>query len=303
MTQNRFDPPVGSPQSVAPGIKRILAPNPSPMTYRGTNSYIWGKHRIVVIDPGPNSERHLSALMAEINTRPVEAILVTHSHKDHSPLASRLSTLCGAPVYGFGNSTSGRSPIMSDIADMGIEGGEGVDPDFHPDKTIKDFDVLPFTEGEVTCVHTPGHFGNHMCFSDGETLFSGDHVMGWASSLISPPDGDLSDYMKSCRKLIGRPERIFLPGHGAPITDPQTRLDQLINHRRQRETQILRVLEVSEANPVEITKKLYADVPASLHPAAMRNVFAHLIDLHQRQVIAAKPSLSVDALYHLLPSH
>ncbi len=295
MTPLAFDPPIGIAERLTPWVERVLAPNASPMTFRGTNSYLYGQDSLALIDPGPDSAPHRQALLAAINGRPVTAILVTHSHLDHSPLARPLGQALGVPVYGFGNSKAGRSEVMQTLSLPGTEGGEGVDHDFTPDIRLFDGAIVTGDNWSLTALHTPGHFGNHLCFSDGLHLFSGDHVMGWASSLVSPPDGDLTQFMASCRNLLNRPESQYFPGHGAPINDPQARLRWLIDHRLQRENQILQQLQAGVTNAYEITENLYSDVPRALHPAALRNVFAHLIDLHQRGLIHARPSLAVTA--------
>ena len=205
----------------APEIRRLLAPNPSPMTYTGTNTYLLGLRDIAVIDPGPDHDAHFAAILAAIGpSQKITKILVTHSHLDHAPLARRLSAHCGAPVYAYGDSGAGRRPQMIAISEAGsIGGGEGVDYNFQPDITLEDGAVLDHEGQELIAVWTPGHFGNHMAFSWNEAVFSGDHVMAWASTMISPPDGDLGAFRRSCSKLQLRSERLYLPGHGDAIED------------------------------------------------------------------------------------
>lgn len=300
MTPLAFDPPVGVAERLTPMVERILAPNASPMTFRGTNSYLYGQESLALIDPGPDSPPHRRALQTAINGRNVSAILVTHSHLDHSPLAKPLGQELGVPVYGFGNSTAGRSAVMQALTLPVTEGGEGVDQGFMPDICLADGGKITGTQWSLTALHTPGHFSNHMCFSDGSLLFSGDHVMGWASSLVSPPDGDLTQFMASCRKLLNRTETLYLPGHGAPIEYPRSRVRWLIDHRLQREKQILNQLQNGHTSAYEITENLYSDIPKALHPAALRNVFAHLVDLHQHGRITACPALSVTAKFEMI---
>ena len=297
---SEFAPVAGVPLAMADDVTLVLAPNPSPMTHLGTNTYLLGRETLAVIDPGPADDQHLAALISAIDGRKVEHILLTHSHLDHSPLARPLAAQTGAPVLAFGDSTSGISPVMRALAAAGlVGGGEGMDRNFSPDRRLADEQVVSGNWGEVTAIHTPGHIGNHLCFAYRDALFTGDHVMGWASSLVSPPDGDLTDFMASCARLRLLQAAIYYPGHGAPITDPQARLNWLIDHRKGREAQILQRLEVREATPAEITKDIYLDVPKALLGAAERNVLAHLIDLHGRHIVTASPSLSELAKFAL----
>ena len=277
-----FDPKPGVAEPVMDGLTRILAPNPSPMTFRGTNSYIIGHDRLVVMDPGPASDAHLDALVAAIAGRPVDHIILTHSHLDHSPLAAPLSALTNAPVLAYGDSLAGRSAAMTRLAASGnLAGGEGVDLTFAPDQTLADGDAIFTDAGPLHALHTPGHMGNHLCFEWQDAAFSGDLVMGWASSLVSPPDGDLTDFMASCRRMATRaPNRLF-PGHGAPVEDPESTIQTLLTHRERREAQILAALN-QPRTPAEITAQVYTDVAPALWPIAERNVLAHLIDLVTR---------------------
>jgi len=300
MVDPDFDPPAGVAQTLAPGLLRVLAPNPSPMTWRGTNSYLVGQRSLAVIDPGPASPSHLKALLGAIDNRPVSAILVSHSHVDHSALAGDLARATGAPVLAFGDSGTGRSPVMTQLAKGGfLGGGEGVDADFHPDRTLADGAVISGDDWRIIAHWTPGHMGNHMCFQWNDALFTGDHVMGWATSLVSPPDGDLTRFMASCRRLLLRPDRVYYPGHGAPIDDPAARVSALIAHRLMREGQILHSLECGPATAGEITARLYTEVADALLPAAQRNVLAHLIDLVQRDRVQSTAPLSASARFAL----
>ncbi len=300
MKSFEFDPPVGVSQALKPGLRRILAPNPSPMTYRGTNTYLLGQKALAVIDPGPNNSDHLQAILDAADGVPVEAILVTHSHVDHSQLARPLAKATGAPVLAFGDSYSGRSEIMKrlEISET-LGGGEGVDAKFTPDQTLQDMEVIEGKDWQITALWTPGHFGNHMCFAWRDVLFTGDHVMGWASSLVSPPDGDLRDFMTSCRRLQTREDRTYFPGHGAAVTAPAARLDDLIRHREMRTNQILSVLNNSALTIPEIVSCIYSDIPSGLHGAAERNVFAHLIDLIEKSEVVSLDPLSSKAHFAL----
>jgi len=284
-----------------PGLARVLAPIPSPMTYHGTNTYLLGDRSLAVIDPGPADAAHLDALLRAIAGRRVSHIIVTHSHLDHSPLAQPLSKATGAPVLAFGAWDSGRSPIMAQLAFNGLAGGgEGVDRDFAPDVTLADGAMIRGDEWALQALHTPGHMGNHLCLDWSGTVFTGDHVMGWSSSLVSPPDGDLTDFMTSLDRLLARPALRYFPGHGDPVEAPHARLTALRDHRLGREAQILDVLREGPADIARLTGRVYADTPPKMHPAAARNLFAHLVDLVQRSRVQARPALSIDAEFWVL---
>ncbi|WP_224824611.1 MBL fold metallo-hydrolase [Cognatishimia sp. MH4019] len=288
-------------EQLEPGVRLVRANNPSPMTYTGTNTYLLGRHHIAVIDPGPNDTAHLEAILAAVpEGAKITHILVTHAHLDHSPLARVLAKQTGAPVYAMGDSRTGRSAIMEQLAASGLMGGgEGVDPGFIPDEVLQDGTILESPDWQIEAIHTPGHFGNHMSFALQGIVFTGDHVMGWASSLVSPPDGDLTQFMASCAVLKARPARVFYAGHGDPITDPQARLDWLIAHRKTREAQIIEALRPTPATTAILTKAIYTDVDPRLLPAAERNVLAHLIDLTQRGIAAPQGALSADVPFAL----
>lgn len=297
-----FDPPVGIAEALETDLRRILAPNPSPMTFRGTNTYILGTQDLAVIDPGPASESHLQAILAaEAPGQRITHIFVTHTHLDHSPLAKPLALATGAPVLAFGAATAGRSEIMQELARAGdIGGGEGVDTDFTCDEVLQDGAQVAGSDWSLTALHTPGHIGNHMAFALGDLCFTGDHVMGWASSLVSPPDGDLTDFMASCEKLRAHPWRVFYPGHGPQVDTPSERLQWLIAHRHAREAAIKQVLAKAPATPEALARAIYTDTPAALLPAATRNVLAHLIDLMGKSKVDVTGKLSLDAPFFLL---
>ncbi|MBT3140400.1 MBL fold metallo-hydrolase [Phaeobacter gallaeciensis] len=299
---DNFNPPVGQAIQLSRGLRRILAPNPSPMTYRGTNTYLVGERDIAVIDPGPLSESHLDAILsALLPSQRISHIIVTHTHLDHSPLAKPLSERCGAPIYAFGGPESGRSEIMQRLVQNGLRsGGEGIDLAFRPDIEVEDKDLIEGEDWAFEVIHTPGHLGNHIALGWGELCFTADHVMGWASSLVSPPDGDLTDFMQACQDLRARPWSVFHPGHGAPVTDPAARIDWLIQHRLSRETGILRALEDGHATAHDLAKRIYTETPASLLGAAERNVFAHLIDLSNRSLVVPTQELSETSEFNLL---
>lgn len=305
-----FDPPVGIAQEldkeIGHGLRRILAPNASPMTYRGTNTYMIGTRGLAVIDPGPRDMAHLDAILAAVQKgQKITHIFVTHTHVDHSPLAADLALATGAPILAFGDAKSGHSPIMAKLAQNGMAGGgEGIDIDFAPDLLLQDGDI---TKGDsdgigwqLRAIHTPGHIGNHLAFAWHDICFTGDHIMGWASSLVSPPDGDLTDFMTSCARLQREEWRVFHSGHGAPITDPKGRLAWLVAHRKTRESDILTGLDLGPATAHALALQIYTETPAVLIPAATRNVFAHLVDLTQRKQVAPHGTLREDAVFERL---
>jgi len=287
-------PKAGEAVDLGQGIRRILAPNPSPMTYWGTNTYLVGDDEVIVIDPGPDDPAHYAAIMTALGCSTLTHICVTHSHLDHSPLARVLSEKTGAPVYAFGASAAGRSPVMQHLAQSGLAGGgEGVDAAFRPDVTVADGDTI----GPLRALHTPGHMGNHLAFALGDTVFTGDLVMGWASSLVSPPDGDLDDFLGSCARLRDMDAKRLLPGHGEFIDAPRERLNWLIDHRNARTAEILETLKQGAMTAPQIAEIMYADVSPSLLPAATRNVVAHLVSLAQKGRVTAAPTLSADAIF------
>ena len=303
MDQASFDPVPGKAEWLEPGIRRVLAPNPSPMTYRGTNTYLLGEGAVAVIDPGPAIPAHLQAIVDALQPgERISHIFVTHSHLDHSPLAAPLSAATGAAIHAFGDSMSGRSALMESLARAGqAGGGEGVDSAFAPQVLLRDGASVAGKGWTLTALWTPGHFGNHLSFEFGDAVFTGDLIMGWASSLVSPPDGDLTAFMASTRRLAARDDRVFYPGHGAPVDEPKARAEALISHRLRREAEILSHLGPRPKDIATLACAIYTDTPARLLPAAERNVFAHLIDLHARNLASAVPRLAFDARFLTKP--
>ncbi len=297
-----FNPTPGLAVELATGLRRIVAPNPSPMTYRGTNTYLVGTRALALIDPGPDLPEHLRAIMAALRPdQHISHIIVTHSHVDHSPLAAPLAGETGAPVLAFGDALAGRSAVMRALADAGLAGGgEGIDHGFRPDRRVKDGELIKGDGWELEVIHTPGHLGNHIALGWRGACFTADHVMGWASSLVSPPDGDLGDFMASCRRLRARDWQVFHPGHGAPVTDPGGRLDWLVSHRLKREQAILSALSCGPATARALAARIYSDTPAALLGAAERNVFAHLVDLTERSRVSPDGCLAVSASFGLI---
>lgn len=294
-----FRPVIGQPEWIAPGLRRIVAPNPSPMTFRGTNTYILGTAGLAVIDPGPEDAAHLQAILAACTGgQTITHILVTHAHLDHSPLARALSQATGASVLAFGDATAGQSAVMRHLAQGGaMGGGEGVDAGFVPDHCLDDGAVIQGDGWMLRALHTPGHFGNHLALAWNDTLFCGDLVMGWATSLVSPPDGDLTDFMASCRRLASGAWSAFYPGHGDIIADPHARLDWLITHRMTREAAILTALSEGPATAQTLAERVYTDTPKALMPAAARNVLSHLIDLYGKSRVESKGTLTATSTF------
>ncbi len=274
-------------EAVANGIRRLVAPNPSPLTHQGTNTYVLGHGRVAIVDPGPADDRHLAVLLEATRGEIVEAILVTHPHLDHSGLAPALSRASGAPVYAAGRAEDGRSAAMQGLAATGlVGGGEGLDHDFTPDFRLTGGDRLAGGGWEVEAIATPGHLGTHLAFAVGQTVLSGDHVMGWSTSIVSPPDGDMGDYMASLDRLDRLAASMLLPGHGPVVEDPAARIAELRAHRLDREASILRRIAESPATAAELAADLYTDTPPALLPAAERNVLAHLLDLAERKLVS-----------------
>lgn len=290
---------MSGPVTLAPGVQRLRAPNPSPLTGSGTNTYLLGNTDLVLIDPGPDLDAHLAAILQATAGRRVQAIVVTHAHRDHSALAPRLAAATGAKVYAFGGARAGISPSMAALqADLGGS-GEGLDLTFTPDLCLADGDHLSGPDWTLRALHTPGHLGGHLCLAWGRILFSGDHVMGWATSIVSPPEGCMGDYMASLGRLGREAWDIALPGHGEPVETPNTRIAELAAHRRQREAQVIAALRLAPATAADLAARIYTDIAATLLPAATRNVLAHLIDLASRNRVMADPGPGLHAMWQL----
>ena len=281
----------GRLEPVAPGIRRIVARNPSPFTFTGTGTYVVGAGEVAVIDPGPDLDEHVAALLAGLGGERVTHILVTHTHRDHSPAAKALQAATGAPTFGFGPHAAGRR------GEAGIE--EGGDWDFTPDVTVRDGDEIAGAGWRFEAVHTPGHTSNHLCFALPEQglLFSGDHVMGWSTSVIAPPDGDMSAYMASLDKLLGRPDAVYWLTHGPAITEPQPYIRAFVAHRREREAGILECLAAGPQEIMAIVDRLYVGLAQGLRRAAARSVHAHLLDLAARGLVDSDGPPTIDGVY------
>jgi glyoxylase-like metal-dependent hydrolase (beta-lactamase superfamily II) len=272
-----FDVPPGVPMALSSRVTRVLAPNPGPFTFRGTGVHFVGAGpEIAVIDPGPLLPAHLEALKAAIGGRRVSHILITHTHRDHSEAANALKAWSGAPTFGFGPQLH---PSTGEEAD---------DTSFMPDVRLQDGDVLRGDGFTLTALHTPGHAANHLCFALAEekALFSGDHVMGWSSSVIAPPDGDMAAYMAGLERLIARHDTILYPTHGAPIENPGPYLRALLAHRRARETEVRAALERGPGSVAALVAAIYPGLDPVLHDAAALTVTAHLLKLESAGAVA-----------------
>jgi glyoxylase-like metal-dependent hydrolase (beta-lactamase superfamily II) len=271
--------PTGVAETLEPLVSRLLAPNPSPFTNTGTQVHLVGTTDLAVIDPGPDTPAHIDALIAAIAGRSVTAIVITHTHRDHSPGSRPLKAVTGAPIIGC-------APLAFD--DSGPRADASFDHDYAPDRVLTEGESVAGQGWTLTALATPGHTSNHLCFALPETkaLFTGDHVMGWSTSIVSPPDGDMADYMRSLDKLMQRDDRIYYPAHGDPVESPQRLVRGMMGHRKQREGQILRLLrEETRAIPAMV-ERMYVGIDPRLFPAAERSVLAHLIDLRDRGLVA-----------------
>lgn len=277
-------PPTGQPIELELLVTRILAPNPSPYTFTGTQTHIVGTRDVAVIDPGPADQAHHAALLAAIAGRPVVAIVITHHHRDHSPGAIRLKAETGAPIVGA-------APFH--LSDDGPRADASFDADYAPDRVMAEGDTVSGEGWTLEAIATPGHTSNHLAFALAETgaLFSGDHVMGWSTSVVSPPDGDMTSYMASLEKLMRREDRIYYPGHGEAIERPQRLVRGLLGHRKQREGQILRLIADGTGAVSAMVERMYVGLDRRLMPAAERSVLAHLIDLERRGLVCGEGGL------------
>ncbi|HEY7977135.1 MAG TPA: MBL fold metallo-hydrolase [Rhizomicrobium sp.] len=269
-----FDAKYESEVRVSPLISRVVADNPGPFTFKGTGVYIVGNKDVAVIDPGPDDASHVDALKRALEGRRVTHILVTHTHSDHSPAAKPLKEWSGARTYAFGPHGSGK-------LDDGVRVEEGGDMQFAPDVRVKDGEIIRGNGFTFECVFTPGHTSNHMCYAlkEENALFTGDHVMGWSTTVVTPPDGDMAQYMASVKKLMGRSDAVLYPTHGAPVTDPKPFLAAYLEHRLDRERQIIACIREGLSTIPQMVARMYADVDKRLHPAASRSVLAHLIQM------------------------
>lgn len=264
-----------SPETLSPLVRRLLAPNPSAFTFTGTQTHLVGRGAVAVVDPGPALDEHVEAILDATAGEEIAAIVCTHTHRDHSPGARLLREATGAPIVGCAPLAP---PEEDGIAD------EAFDPDYRPDQILEEGEALSGAGWTLVALATPGHTSNHLCFAlpEEQALFSGDHVMGWSTSIVSPPDGDMGAYVASLEKLMGRDDRLYYPAHGEPVTEPAKLVRGLILHRRQREAQVLAQLRAGAGEVTVMVAAMYKDVDPRLHPAAARSVLAHLLDLERR---------------------
>jgi glyoxylase-like metal-dependent hydrolase (beta-lactamase superfamily II) len=276
------DWPTGRVERIAPGVRRLLAPNPSAFTYTGTQTYIVGEREVAVIDPGPDDPAHVAALIEAVRGERVAAILCTHTHRDHSPASRALAAATGAPIVGC-------APLDLEDEEAG-RADEAFDPGYFPGRVLVDGERIAADGWALTAVATPGHTSNHLCYAlDGTgALFCGDHVMGWATSVVAPPDGDMADYRASLARLLARGDRILYPAHGPAIEDPEARLTELVAHRSQREREIVDRLAAGVGHIPAIVAAIYVGLDPRLLAAAGRSVLAHLLDLERRHIVRAE---------------
>ncbi|TCA25907.1 MBL fold metallo-hydrolase [Rhizobium leguminosarum bv. viciae] len=290
-----FEPAYGQAVPVVAGVERVTVNNPGPFTFFGTNSYIVGSSSVAVIDPGPEDEAHYQALMTALGGRAVTHIVVSHTHRDHSPLARRLQATTGAVTVGQGPHRPARPLRDGEINPF----SESSDLSFVPDITLSDGETLSGDDWALSAVLTPGHTANHAAFAlaGRDILFSGDHVMAWSTSIVAPPDGSMVDYMASLERLIARKDRLLLPGHGGPVTEPASFLQALKAHRLKREQAVLARVQAGDQRIAEMVKVIYRDTDPKLHGAAALSVLAHIEDLLERGEIAADGPPTLAALY------
>jgi glyoxylase-like metal-dependent hydrolase (beta-lactamase superfamily II) len=282
----------GAIAKASPRIRRVIANNPGPFTYLGTGVYIVGAGKVAVIDPGPVIAEHFDALKRALDGETISHVLVTHSHMDHSPLAHPLAQWAGCKVYGAGAAVPSESEVR-------LEAGD--DLRFKPDVLVKDGDVFAGPDWTIEAITTPGHTSNHVCFAlrEENALFSGDHVMGWSTTVISPPDGHMGDYFASLEKVRQRGFSTIWPTHGPPITQVSPFLDAYVAHRHAREQAIVERLRAGDTHIPEIVAVIYKDVDKRLHPAACHSVLAHIIHLVETGKVKADGPLNLATVYHL----
>jgi glyoxylase-like metal-dependent hydrolase (beta-lactamase superfamily II) len=292
-----FSPPRDEPVTVAPRVRRVTAGNSGPFTFRGTNTFLIGEDALAVLDPGPADPSHIDAVLRAIGGARVAHILVSHTHRDHSPGARLLKSRTGAPILAAGPHRLARPPRAGEDARLEA----GADLDFVPDDTLTDGAVVESDSYRLEAVATPGHTANHLAFAwpDAGIIFSGDHVMGWSTTVVAPPDGSMADYMASLEKLAARPERLYLPAHGAEIRNGPDFARALRTHRKMREAAILDGLRRGDASIPELVARVYAGLNPLLSGAAALSTLAHLEDLVARGAVSADGPPTLEACYWL----
>ena len=288
----------GVAETISPLVRRITARNPSAFTFKGTGTYVIGHGKVAVIDPGPDLAEHVDALLRALRGESVTHILITHTHTDHSPAAAAVKRATGARSFGYGPHGSGRA---EDRAGVGGKTEEGGDHAFVPDVTMREGDSAEGPGWRLTAVETPGHTSNHLCFALAEemTLFTGDHVMGWSTSVITPPDGDMAAYLRSLRKLLARADALYRPTHGPEIPEPHPHVQAFIAHRQEREAEILAALAAGDETIPAIVARVYVGLDPRLTAAAGRSVLAHLIECVERRQVLCDGPPSLAARYRL----
>ncbi len=285
----------GQVAQVAPGIRRVIARNPSPFTFHGTGTYILGQGRVAVIDPGPADPDHIAALLAATQGEIISHILVTHTHMDHSPGCALLREHTDAKTYAYGPHGSGQT-------EDSVKVEEGADLAFMPDVRVTHGELIVGDGWEVESVYTPGHTSNHMCYQlrGARALFTGDHVMAWSTSVISPPDGDMKAYMASLALLLERDDSIYWPTHGPAVLDTKAHVQAFIAHRQEREAQILVCIEKGVTLIRDMVPLMYTDLPEFMYPAAARSVYAAVVFMVQRgELVAEDGRLAIDSRFLL----
>lgn len=292
-----FEFEYGVMEQVAPKIRRLVARNPSPFTWHGTGTYVVGEGNVAIIDPGPDLPEHVDALLAALQGETVTHLLVTHTHRDHSPACRLVQASTGARTYGFGRHGSGR-------IDAGLQVEEGADRDFVPDEHVRHGDVIEGEGWSFECVYTPGHTSNHMCYQlrEQKVLFPGDHVMGWSTTIISPPDGDIASYLASLELLLDRDDACYWPTHGPCVGDPKPLVRALIAHRLERADEIRACLADGVETIADMVPRMYSDLPERMHRAAARSVFSTLIYLVDRGEVCCRGELEAAARFVLNPA-
>ena len=272
------NPPTGETIELHAQVRRVLAPNPSPFTYTGTQTYIVGRGEVAVIDPGPRDKRHIEAILAATEGETIRYLVCTHTHRDHSPAVAPLKEATGAQVAGC---------AFLSIEDSGPRADAAFDSTYAPDRVLEDGEMLSGDGWTLETIATPGHTSNHLCFAlkEADAIFTGDHIMGWSTTVIAPPDGDMKAYMESLQKLIDREEELYFSAHGEPIERARRYTRGLMGHRKQREGQILRAIEEGRTAIPDMVAKMYKGIDPRLHGAAGRSVLAHLIDLRDRGIV------------------
>ena len=287
----------GRAAEVAPGVRAVVANNPGPFTFKGTVSYIIGRGKVAILDPGPDDDAHIAALLDAVRGETVAGIFVTHTHRDHSPAVPKIKTATGATVYAEGPHRPARPLHIGETNRLDAS----ADLDFRPDIALADGDVVTGDDWTVEALTTPGHTANHMAyaFKEADLIFSGDHVMAWSTSIVAPPDGAMSDYMASLEKLARRSEPVYLPGHGGPVREAPRFVQSYIRHRQAREASILRRLGKGAADIPTLVRAIYIGIDSRLVGAAALSVLAHLEDLAARGIVATEGTPSIGGTYRL----